>query len=315
MIIQQLTSRDADAVLTLQQKYAQVFPGAQVFSGELYLSPAFHAGQDVYCAFENDRLLAYAPVYLQVVEAGSVESPNTAWVEIKADPDWGNSRAVKDELYRYILARIQELTARLPAHPLRMNFQYKPCESPAIDYVQSKGFAYTESVFGMERRLADPIPNPPIPEGIELRLWNMENEADQLAYITARNECFPEAPLSLGEWQYFLGLTIWVSGTTIAAFNGRDLVGNVSVYWNNAEIAQSGVKAGFTEFIFVRPAWQGKGIAKALIVEGMRHLKANGLELARLEVRAKNDEALRIYKKLGYQVVNESRFFSKMINE
>lgn len=313
MIIHPFTSTDLPHVEALQQKYAQAYPGASVHPGGLYFSPAFHGGQDVFCAYEGDRLLAYAPLYLQIVEQGPAKLPHIAWVEIKADPDLPDPRPVKDALYACLRSRMLELTESHKDRPLRMCFEYMPGETEAVAYVQSKGFAYTESVFGMCRDLTAPILDVNPPEGIYLRQWKMESETEQVAYVTAKNECFPEAPVALSEWQYFLSSPMWAVGTSIAAFDGSELVGNVSVYWSDDEIAQSGVKAGYTEYIFVRPAWRGRGIAQAMITEGMRYLKSHGIEQARLEVRAFNEGALGVYKKLGYQVARETRFYALLL--
>src|SRR5690242_21305721 len=55
------------------------------------------------------------------------------------------------------------------------------------------------------------------PAGITIGCWKMEQEAGQRAYIAARNECFPETPMLLGDWQHFMQSSMWASGTTIAA--------------------------------------------------------------------------------------------------
>jgi ribosomal protein S18 acetylase RimI-like enzyme len=86
-------------------------------------------------------------------------------------------------------------------------------------------------------------------------------------------------------------------------------VGNVAVFWDEAENRRSGKKTGFTEYIFVRPYWRGKNLARNLINAGLAHLKQHGLEEAHLEVRAKNQGALRLYVDLGYEVIQESRFY------
>ncbi len=67
------------------------------------------------------------------------------------------------------------------------------------------------------------------------------------------------------------------------------------------------------EYIFVRSDWRGNGIAGALICEGMRYLKEHGKVQARLEVRAVNESALGLYRRLGYEVAGESRFYMKPI--
>jgi ribosomal protein S18 acetylase RimI-like enzyme len=166
-----------------------------------------------------------------------------------------------------------------------------------------------ESAFTMRRNLSQEIPCAQTLDGIEIRPWRMESEAEQQAYVDARSECFPEAPVSLREWQYFMQSAQWAHGTTIAAFDGNTLVGNVTLFWDEAENQKSGKQISFTEYIFVRSGWRGKNIARSLINAGLAWLKEHGMAEAHLEVRAKNESALRLYIDLGYVVIRESRFY------
>jgi ribosomal protein S18 acetylase RimI-like enzyme len=137
----------------------------------------------------------------------------------------------------------------------------------------------------------------------------MESEAEQQAYVQAHNEAFPEAPLALGDWQHFMKSPQWAAGTSIAAFAGTEIVGSVTVYWDEAENRSREQKVGFTEHIFVRPAWRKCGIARRLILKGLIYLKEHGLHEANLEVLAQNREALRLYEGLGYCVTHESGLY------
>ena len=50
--------------MQLQKDYAQKYPGAKIVPAEVYASPSFHHGEDVFCLFHpNGQLLAYAVVY------------------------------------------------------------------------------------------------------------------------------------------------------------------------------------------------------------------------------------------------------------
>lgn len=128
-------------------------------------------------------------------------------------------------------------------------------------------------------------------------------------YINARNECFPEAPISLRDWQFFMQSPQWSVGTSMAAFDGDTLVGNVAVFCDEPESQKPDRQVGFTEYIFVRPQWRGRNIARTLINAGLAWLKEHGMTEAHLEVKVKNDGALRLYVDLGYKVVRESRFY------
>jgi ribosomal protein S18 acetylase RimI-like enzyme len=68
-------------------------------------------------------------------------------------------------------------------------------------------------------------------------------------------------------------------------------------------------RIGFTEYILVLPVWRGKNSARHLITAGLQHLKQHGLDEAHLEVRAQNENALRLYFLLGFEVLRESRFY------
>ena len=89
----------------------------------------------------------------------------------------------------------------------------------------------------------------------------------------------------------------------------EELVGNVAVFWDVTENQRSGQMIGFTEHIFVRPAWRGRKIARRLICAGLEYLKQHALTEAHLDVRAQNTGALRLYVDLGYEVIRESRFY------
>ncbi len=323
IIIDTFTPDVIPQVVELQQEYQRRFPGAAVIPGGLYLSPAFHEGQDVFCAFADEpggrRLAAYAPVYVHIVEDGPATLPHQAWTEVKARPDLLDAEHLqeaerdKDLLLERVLQRARERIAPFPGRAGELLFEYHPNEEPAIAYVLARGFAYQKSAFFMRRDLSDPLPARAAPPGIIIRCWKMESEAEQRAYVAARNEVFPDMPITLAEWQYYLTSPLWATGTMIAAFDGAELIGAVSVYWNEEENQRSGQRMGFTEDIFVRPAWRGKGIASAAIMAAMEYLKERGLAEACLTVSALNENALGLYLGLGYQVVQESRHYAKSI--
>ena len=307
--IQPFDPSQLNAVDHLQNAYSLVYPDAPVIPGEVYLSPAYEGGQNLFCAVnESGTLVGYAPLYPVLIREPS-GLPHTIWTEIKVDPACDGMNEIKEQLFERLLSRTREVTRDFPGHPVHLTFQYFPSETASIAYVTSKGCEYTDSVFTMRRNLSTEILRVFPSRDICIRSWCMESEAEQQQYVRARNECFPEAPVGLEEWQYFTKSPQWSVGTTFAAFDGEELVGNVAVFWDEAENQASGRKIGFTEYIFVRPGWRGKNIARSLITAGLNHLKQRGLTEAHLEVRAKNLGALRLYTELGYEVIRESRFY------
>ncbi len=307
--IQPFSSAHSRAVIELQKAYAAIYPEAPVIPGEAYLSPAFESGRNVFCAADEcGDVIGYAPLYPVLIQDSS-SRPHTLWTEIKVHPARNDAKEIKDGLMDRVLNRAREVTSGFPGHPIHLTFQSYPSESASIEYVLSKGCQYTESVFTMRRDLSREIPSLAPRGEIVIRPWRMESEAEQQMYVRVRNECFPEAPIELSEWQYFMQSPEWSVGTTFAAFHGDQLVGNTSVFWSETENQHTGRKIGYTEYIFVHPDWRGKDIARALITLGLEYLKQHGLEEAHLEVRAQNQNALRLYSGLGYEVLRESCFY------
>jgi ribosomal protein S18 acetylase RimI-like enzyme len=300
---------DVAQVMDLQLAYARSYPNALVIPGEAYLSPGFHGGEDVLCLFDlNGQLLGYAPLFTNLILEAN-DTPHTVWAEVKVNPGCESPTLLKDLLFEKAVSRAREITREAPEHKTRMIFQYDVTETQSIAYVQSKGSRYAESVFQMRRLLAQEIPLIPQPTGVTVRQWRMDTDAEQREYIRARNEAFPEAPIALEEWQYFLQSPNWEVGNMITAFDGTQVVGSVAVYWDEEENRRFGRKAGHTEYIFVCQGWRKQGIAAYIICEALKYLRDRQLEEAVLEVRALNRKALSLYESLGYQVINESQLF------
>ena len=303
--IRKFTSKDIPQVMALQQAYQQVYPNATVIPGEVYLSSGFDDGENIFCTFdEKECLQGYAPLFPNLTVEPQI--PHVVWAEVKVSPELTSPRDVKDLLFERVVNRTGEITQAFPGHQTRLTFQYHPSEAFSIEYVMSRGCVYTESVFRMMCDLSQESPIVPPPDQIDVRRWRMESEAEQQAYVQARNEAFPEAPVALADWRFFLSSPAWQEGTTITAFDGQEIVGSVAVYWDEAISQHTGKKAGVTEYIFVRANWRGRGIAAYLIYQGLLYLKEHGREAAYLEVRASNQHALDLYHGLGYQVIDEN---------
>jgi ribosomal protein S18 acetylase RimI-like enzyme len=312
LTIRRFTPVDVPAITSLQKAYQQAYPHATVVPGEIYLSPGFEEGRNIFCALdESGQMLGYAPLYPVLTQSPGLA--HTVWAEVKALPEAQNFLEVKEALFEAAARRAQEAGTAVPGHGVQLTFQYHPSETASIAFVQAHGCAYTESLFRLMRDLADALPTLQPPEGIEVRRWHLDSETEQAAYVAARNEAFPATPLALADWQCFLASPAWKEGTNLAAFDGAEVIGCVTAYWDEALVQASGRQAGYTEYIFVREKWRGHGIAACLITQALRYLQDCGREAAFLEVKASNENALGLYTRLGYKKVDETRFYARVL--
>jgi ribosomal protein S18 acetylase RimI-like enzyme len=307
--IRNFSKADIPQIMALQRLYWQAYPHASVIPGEVYLSPGFEDGANIFCAFDGwDDLMGYAPLLPVIAEQPG--RPHVAWAEVKTDPGLGPWPLAKNFLFQRVVRRAGEIAEAFPGHGIRLTFQYHPSERASIEYVTSRGCQYSVTVFRMMRELTSELPEAAKPDGIVVRRWKMETEAEQQAYVCARNDCFPENPVALGDWQSFLRSPAWCDGAAITAFDGEEIAGSVAAYPNEAVSQHTGRKAADTEFVFVRPAWRRRGIAAYLVAESLRYLKHLGCEAAFLEVSAANESALDLYRRLGYEVVDQTGLYT-----
>jgi ribosomal protein S18 acetylase RimI-like enzyme len=312
--IKNLQKDEIPALMQVQQEYARHYPGVQVLPGELYLSPAFHQGQDIFCAYHpNGQMLGYSVVYAQLAGEGT-KTRHTVWAEVKVVPSMNHVKTLRDSLLDHVLKRTRILTSIHPDLPIELIFQYFPYEEESISFIKSSGFQYSKSVYSMQSDLNKHLPSVPIPSGFQLKPWRLETQSEREQYVQARNQCFPDSPISLEEWIYFMGSPSWSTGTNFAVFENNELVGCLTAYWDTEQNLNLEHKIGYTEYIFVRPQWGGRGIASAMISAALKFLKENGIHYAQLQVKTENRNALRLYEKLGYVISQESGLYSRQID-
>jgi RimJ/RimL family protein N-acetyltransferase len=304
--VRNFISADIPEIYRIQQEYKQVYPGFQIMPPQVYASPAFQEGQNVFCVIHpNGQVLGYAAIY-PIYATGNNSKPHIFWAEMKASPLVNNLGFIKDSLLNSLLERSAILKNNAPERPAVVNFQLLPEEIECIAFLQDRQALHKESIYTMQRDLDSPIAQIAAPPGIIIRPWKMESIAEQAAYVQARNEAFPDTPIQLDEWVYFMQSQQWASGTNIAAFDGDQLAACMTVYPDNFDQAQ----VGYSEYIFTRPAWRGHRIALPLISSGLSYLQTMGLKKARLDVHTENRKAIQLYEVSGYQIIKESAVYS-----
>lgn len=180
-------------------------------------------------------------------------------------------------------------------------------ETGAQTLFRQRGYFPFRYAFTMTRDLADPVPSPALPPGIEIRparpehyraIWEAEREAfkDSWGYTLWPEENF----------QRFLRFPHYDPALWRVAWAGDQVAGMVLSYINAEENAAFGRSRGYTEDIAVCQSWRRKGLASALLAESLRALQARGLAEAALGVDAENPtRALSLYERLGFRSVSE----------
>jgi GNAT superfamily N-acetyltransferase len=161
------------------------------------------------------------------------------------------------------------------------------CDTVRIMLLEELGFHdYRVWDHVTERALGDRLPNSPIPDGYSIR---SPTPTDRTELAAARREVFDE------QWT---GPEI--DGELVAvAPDGR--VAAFTVIWCD------GVnRVGLFEPVGTRPNYQRLGLARALMVEGLRRMSRAGMRRAIVEHDVTNSAATALYRALGFETRYET---------
>jgi mycothiol synthase len=77
--------------------------------------------------------------------------------------------------------------------------------------------------------------------------------------------------------------------------------------------ADSNPPVGEIYVIGAHPAYQGRGLGRALVLAGLDWLHGQGLTVGMLYVEANNEPALRLYLRLGFEMVHDFRCWRRKV--
>ena len=185
---------------------------------------------------------------------------------------------------------------------------------------ESLGFSRARVLWQMRRSLMSPLPDSPLPEGVQLRTFLPG--IDDEAWLAVNAAAFADLPDQGGwtsddlqrrldeSWFDPSGFLVATDHQgAIAGFHWTKVHGGHHEDRDHAHLHAEGVEhshghgheaLGEVYVIGVDPAHQGTGLGRALLVAGLRSLAARGLTQAMLYVDAANTPAIALYSSLGF---------------
>jgi mycothiol synthase len=273
-------------------------PTAEALRNDLAHHADFEPARDMLVA-EIDGTMAGAAQQMPRVRAGVVHHHLAAWVS----PD-RRGLGIGHALLQWMEARSRAAAATWEgSEPHAFTNWVDETQTEAIELLQSEGYGRVRYGFMMVRPLSEPIPDAPLPDGLEIRpvvesdhrrIWDADVEAFQDHWDAAvRTE------EDFVAWYATPGIdtSLWR-----VAWDGDEVAGSVMNFIWPEENETLGVARGWLEHISVRRPWRRRGLAAALIVDSLRALRARGLTEGALGVDAENPTgALRLYESLGFR--------------
>jgi mycothiol synthase len=191
--------------------------------------------------------------------------------------DWAEARASTDAAW--VLTRSDDIVTR--------------------GVLDQRGWAVVDDELRMGRMLTSPIPPASLPAGFAFRSLDAEQEID--AWCALYTEAFGPRLSAIDKWRalrfdpdYLPDLDL-----VVVAPDGRLAAAcTCTISRHEQEFAQ--IKEGRTEPVMVASQYQRRGLGRACVLEGLRRLRAYGMDIALLTTETDNVAAHRLYESLGY---------------
>jgi ribosomal protein S18 acetylase RimI-like enzyme len=182
------------------------------------------------------------------------------------------------------------------------------------DFLLAHGFErLTDRTLHYVRPLSQPIPEPLLPPGFIIRPLKGETEAAEVAALHCA--AFGTEHMTLerrlgimraSEYIPELDLVAVAPDGRLAAYT----LGSVSA----AENARTGRRDGSTDPLATHPDFQRRGLARALLLTGMKMLKERGLDTARLSTGGDNLAMQKTAESAGFVVEGRTLWFQKLLD-
>ena len=235
-------------------------------------------------------------------------------------PDW-RRRGVGGAMLRWLEQRAEAVSLE-HAHPrqARRFFQVFCAETEMgkAALLQQAGYSPVRHFYLMVRSNLENIPAIELPGGLEVRpvrtsqlrdIWeaNVEAFSDHWGE-PEHTEAEYQSWLKNGEFQPEIWKVAWDAGA-------NQVAGMVLGYIDHEQNARQQRRRGWSENICVRRRWRKRGLARALIVQNLRELKARGMTEAALGVDTENlTGALRVYESMGFRAVRKDALWRKQMS-
>jgi GNAT superfamily N-acetyltransferase len=229
-------------------------------------------------------------------------------------PEW-RRKGLGRTMHAALAARAAEVSAGLPVVE-RVELEISGSVGDGGLDALARMFAFSPIRYGyqMLRPTLDDQPDAPLPEGLEIR----EVEDRHLRQIwEAADEAFRDGngyrPGTEDDYQVFLADPLQQDrGLWRVAWDGDAVAGQVRGFINADANAALGTRRGWVENISVRRPYRHRGLARALMNETFKVLRARGMTEGALGVDATNPTgALRVYESMGFAPISASRTYRK----
>lgn len=240
---------------------------------------------------EGGRLVAYALLG---------EDPSFD-CQILPEYEW---TGIETEALAWVETRLNELRKRdAPRWRGNLVSGARQDDPKRIAFLDEHGFRYSGEFaeVNLMRSLAEPIPESPLPAGFQVRALAETDDISKRAAIH-RDVWLPWTVGNVSDEDYarFMRLPGYQRDLDIVTVTPE---GVMTAYVNGWIDPVN--RIGDFGPVGAHPAYRRKGLTRAALLEGLRRMKAHGMNRACISTGVSNTPALRLYESIGFKIVNK----------
>ena len=236
-----------------------------------------------------------------------VDAYNNLWFEMAVTDD-----ELADQIIRW---GVEDLCASVSAPDEALTLDTNCSDDNVERLALLKRYGFVEQpvrTLHMTRSLDEPIPDPKLPAGFSVRPIAGEGEAEQ---VTALHQAaFGTDNFTLEDRLAIMRIPDYDPALDLIVIAPTgEFAGYCTCPINAAENARTGQQLGSTDPVAVHPDFQGRGLARALLLSGCRLLKQRGMTVAALGTSSENLAMQCAAESAGFRVRSSKVWFAKAI--
>jgi GNAT superfamily N-acetyltransferase len=265
--------------------------------------------QDMIFAEVHGEVVAYNRVFWELLDEGSYVYTLFGFML----PAW-RRKGIGTAMLLRAEKRLRQIAASHPQDSPRFFQSWAfDTEKGTKALLESQGYQPVRYGFELLRDLSDPIPEAPMPVGLEVRpvaeehYWLIFDAVDE-----AFRDHWGHRPSTKEEYESWMKDPLFRPEYWKVAWDGDQVAGTVLNFFNERENEEYGRKRGYTEVISVRRPWRRRGLARSLLVQSMQMFKEMGMTETSHGVDTQNlTGALSLYESVGYRPIKQSITYRK----
>jgi mycothiol synthase len=230
-----------------------------------------------------------------------LEEPDGVVMQVR--PDLRGRGPVEEEMLRWAAGRLAD-PRRNPGGELWTRALSEDARLDAL--LLRLGFARDpDHALKMHRPLGPTIPQPRPPQGWTVRpIEDGDRELEKR--LALHHAVWPSSRMTPGAYRSLREAPGYAPELDLVAVGPDGSFGAYCLCWPDPA---SGV--GLFEPLGTHPDFRGRGLGRAVMVEGLRRLRASGAEAALVTAFSANEAAAGLYRSVGFRTVGREHLYGK----